>query len=392
MKRIFIIMVLVVVIANAQAENTAVASVQESYAQPNVRVTLNEARQSVVAEDFSKALYIYSNIIEQQKKKRAQGYQVNNVVMAEYAYVLALTGAQEAAIVNLDLAMNLKKPSKWVHYYAGCILDVIGFGDYSRPYFEAGRQPAWLKGMGDTLNAKYRCPVLLSLEKGDVAITHISRCLKDGRNIEALCYSTALVQAAPDMEAAWILHSAVCERLGYFTYSLRSYEKGLSLIDDNDQPGMKRQLTHLQRQSARHGNRLLKKREMVLMIYGGLTYSNSYTSINGRFGACVGRFSYSVNLNMGLNGDGEMSSYCGLSAYYNFGKFFTGAAMGLQVTDYDTMFNFSPTIGVSFINARRTSSFDISIMLDVPSNLDADPTLGISIGKTFYINNKGKSK
>lgn len=354
-----------------------------------VNITL--ARQAIMSEDFDKALYIYGCIIDNQIKDRAQGNQVNNETMAEYAYALALAGAQEAALVNIDLALNLRTPSPVIYFYVNAILDLVGFGSLSGPYTEACRQPAWLDGRGEVLNAKYRSPVLLNITESGDAIRHITNCIKEFRYIEALCYATYLTQIDPSIQAAWLLQSAVWEKLGCYSSALKSYEMGLEQSGESEMPGMEKQLDYLRRKSDKSGNRLATW-QMGAMAYGGLTYSNRTTSINGRYGVYSGPLSVSLNMSIGIPKHGDASYYAGLSGYYNIGKLFAGLGLGLQTIGASTTFTLSPTVGLSFVNKRRTSSFDISVAWAVPCRSGVKSTLGISIGKTFYFKTNGNTK
>lgn len=355
---------------------------------PNVKI--EEARDAVLAEDFNTAIYIYNILIEKQQGKRTQGRQVNNEILGEYAYVLALAGAQELSLINIDLAQNLSTPNQTVYYYISSILEINGFGDLSVPYSHVAKQPSWLKGKGEQFNQKYKSPILLSISNPSQAINHITECIKQSRYIEAMCYSSYLTQLMPSLQSGWLLQSAVFEKLGFYTLALSSYETGMKL-SSSPQPGMATQLSYLQRESTKKGNQI-KTWEAQSMVYGGLSYSNSNLSINGRYGIYSGKVSYSANMSIGIPKEGDCSFYTGLSCYYNINKFFAGLGIGYQTVGSSSTFTFSPTLGFSFINAKRTSSFDISLGLSVPCKTGMNPSFVLSIGKTFYFNSKGKSK
>lgn len=392
MNRLIITLLMAFTFGGAQAQNSeASVRIQKFSADKSDEISLDKARLAVLNEELDRAIYIYGILIDRQKEERSQGKQVSNEILAEYAYVLALSGAQEAALVNIDLALNLKVPSKTIYFYVGSILGIVGFAEYAEPFREAGKEPQWLDGKGKELNDRYRSPALLSIEKTDETIKHISACTRDSRYIEALCFASCLTHINPSLQAAWLLQSAVFEKLGCFTYAFQSFEKGLGLCGNREMPGMEKQLSYLRKKSEKSGNRL-NEWQLGSMVYGGLTYSNKTTSINARYGIYSGPFSVSLNMNVGIPSHGDASYYIGLSSYYNIRKFFTGLGLGLQKSGKSSTFTFSPTVGLSLINKRRTSSFDISIYYSIPCKSGVDSTVGITIGKTFYFNISGKSK
>lgn len=390
MRRILFLIALLLPLANARPQGyDSLFGIIKKPVNTSDKFDIEEARHAVLSEDFDKALYIYGNIIESQKERRAQGTQVDNGLMAEYAYLLALVGAQEAALVNIDLALNLKWPSPTIYYYVGSVMELVGFGDLSAPFVKIGKQPSWLHGKGPDLNKRYKAPVLLTIERTDYAMRHITQCIRENRYVEGLCYATYLTRLVPDMQGAWLLQSAAFEKLGCYTFALQSYEKGIALSSEENLPGMAAQVAYLKKKSLKTGN-VPATWQMTAMAYGGLTYSNHSTSINGRYGVSSGPLSMSVSMSINIPEHGDFSYYAGLSGFYNIGKVFGGLGMGLQTNGSATTFTLSPTLGISFINSRRTSSFDISMAWNIPCRAGMKSALGISIGKTFYFNLNGK--
>lgn len=390
MKRIFLVIMLVVTFTTSYSQSLFSFIKKGTSNSVSSSLTLEMAHNAVLSEDFNKAIEIYNVLIDNQKKDRSQGSQVNNELLAEYAYVLSLAGAQEMSLINIDIAQNLDIPKPVIYYYIGSILEINGFGELSAPYNSVAKQPNWLQGKGNDFNKKYRSPIILPLDNPTDAINHITGCIKESRLIEALCYSTYLTKIMPKMQSGWLLQSAVLEKLGFYEYALNSYEKGMELSQEI-LPGMDTQLSFLKDQSSKKGNSV-KTWQLQSMIYGGLSYSNDNFSINGRYGIYAGKFSYSANLSLSIPSHGDTSFYTGLSCYYNINKFFTGMGVGWSTSASSSTLTLSPTVGMSFINSKRTSSFDISLGLNVPCQSGMSTSLMLSIGKTFYFNSKGNSK
>ena len=69
--------------------------------------SLNQMRQLVLAEKFSEAIPEYAKMIEDQANAKGYHKGVDGDLLAEYAYVLALCGMYDGALLNLDRALSI---------------------------------------------------------------------------------------------------------------------------------------------------------------------------------------------------------------------------------------------------------------------------------------------
>lgn len=352
-------------------------------------MTIENARQAIVNENFNDAIYIYANIIAYQKQNRTQGNRVSPDILAEYAYALALAGAQQSAWVNTDLSLNLKFPSTNTSYLIGCIFSLTGLEKFAEPYIKYGKQPEWLNDKGQYLLDKYHSRNLLSIPQYQNAVTQILQCISDSRFIEALAYSSRLTELYPNLSSSWLLQSSVLQKMNFNIYALQSYQQGIALNECGSLPGMTEQLASLQKKADKKGN-VMREYQIRAMVYGGLSYANRTTSITGRGGIYEGPFSFSANLSIGIPKSGDVSSNIGMSLYYNYGRTFMGFGLSENIVGSTTTLTISPTVGLSFLNASRSSSIDVSLSWNIPCRKGMSSTLGISIGKTFYFNINGK--
>ena len=121
-----------------------------------------------------------------------------------------------------------------------------------------------------------------------------------------------------------------------------------------------------------------------LMTYVGASAAKDMYSLNGRMGLYTSN-KFSASLNVGLNYAGEkFSGSIGVSGYKAWGIF----VCGLGITDMFgkdmNTFSLTPSVGLSFLNKRQTSSFDITLSGYVPFSSDQEFSYSISIGKTIY--------
>lgn len=353
----------------------------------NVELTKSEARAAVIAGEFDEAIYAYSNIIAKQSAKRAQGKQVDPELVSEYAFVLALTGAQEAAIVNIDIALNLSEPSPVMCFYLASIFKLTGFPEFSSPYESHAKVPDWLKNHSEQLIATNLAPTLIFVGNESEAAANITKCLTEQRLVQALCYSTVLTRQNPDMQIGWLLQSTVLEKMRLYEMALNSFRKGIE-HSELPIPGMDEQMKYLTEKAEKNGNRGIAWKTMSTMFSAGISCSNGNFMINGRYGVYNGPLSFTANVSFSIPKHGKFTSYYGASMYYNIGKFFCGLGVGLQ----GSTFNLNPTIGLSFANKKRTSSFDISLSYYIPFSKDSNLTMAFSIAKTFYFKSKRGKK
>lgn len=397
MKRNILFTFLFCVVCSLQAQtlNSALGkAVVKNESQLFNELTVENARNAIVNENFDDAIYIYNIIITNQKQQRTLGNRVNPDILAEYAYVLALAGAQQSAWINADLSQNLQSPSGYTLYLIGSILKLTGLEYFAYPYMEHTKQPNWLNGKGQYFLEKYNCRNLLSVPKYQDAVTQITKFLSDSRFIEALAYSSRLTELYPNLPSSWLLQSSVLQKMGFYTYALQSYQKGISLNGNGSMSGMTEQLASLQKKSDKSGNEI-SVYQIRNMIYGGLSYVNKTTSITGRWGVYSGPISCSATFSVGIpdGGDvGDVSINCGMSCYYNYGCIFMGLGVSDNFVGSTDTITISPTIGLSFINSSRSSSIDVSLSWNIPCRKGMSSSLGISIGKTFYFNFNGKGK
>ena len=391
MKKLVIVFTFVTMVIVAKGQVTvgnALSNLMNgSFDIAKTELTKSEARSAVLGGEFDKAILAYSNMISTQSAKRSQGKQVDPELVAEYAFVLALAGAQEAALINIDIALNLTEPSRQMCFYLASIFKIIGFPEFSGPYDLHAKVPDWLKGNYEQLIATNLAPTLIFAGDGGNAAANITKCLTEQRLVQALCYSTLLTRQYPEMQLGWLLQSTTLEKMRLYAMALNSFQQGVEL-SEQPMPGMADQIKYLKEKADKHGNTAIAWKTLSTMVYAGVSCSNGNFMINGRYGVYSGRLSGSINLSFSIPKHGKFTSYYGASVYYSIGKFFCGLGIGMQGSD----FSISPTIGLSFANKKRTSSLDISMSPYIPFSKGADMAMAISIGKTFYFKSKGGKK
>jgi hypothetical protein len=124
------------------------------------------------------------------------------------------------------------------------------------------------------------------------------------------------------------------------------------------------------------------------MLYVGGMVTESSVSFDSRFGLFLtNTFNGAIDLNLS-GGSGDFNVNLGASGYQRFGVFVWGEGLSLQMGN-STVLNLKSSLGLSFINRKRNSSWDIFFEWYVPIGKDVKSSYGISIGKSIYF---GKRK
>lgn len=121
-----------------------------------------------------------------------------------------------------------------------------------------------------------------------------------------------------------------------------------------------------------------------LMTYiGGSATKDAYT-LYGRIGVYTSTdFSASLNVSLGSSNKNFMGSF-GFSGYKTWGFLVTGVGFSDMIVKNKHSFSFTPSLGLSFANNNRQSSFDIMLNWYVPFESGEKQSYGISLGKTIY--------
>ena len=239
-----------------------------------------QAREFILAGKINEAIATYNALVIQQQNARNQGTQVNPEVMAEYAYALALGGAQAEALKNIDIALALSQSNTNTYFYIPQILRTIGLPALAAAYKYPFGAPKWIGTDAERLTAKYSLPCLLSC--GANPTKFIADLLAQNRYIEAVAYASLNASQNPESQVACMLLSTAMEKCGLYQSSLTELRRVGQIEGASLPKGYMEQLAYLENKARKKGNNPTFAQPLSSMLYGGIGYGNSGTSVNGR--------------------------------------------------------------------------------------------------------------
>ena len=352
-------------------------------------VLLDRPRNLILSEQIPEAIQAYSQLANKEE--------TNSSILLEYAYALALGGVYEGALMNLDRAKLSGTFSGKYYFFAGQILALMG---YNRPAIELLTQssaPRWIYPKYDELYRKYKSSTFITQEKDlDIAFSRVNYLAANNMNFQAIALFEQITDNSPDDYLLHAGYSIPLEKVGLRKLAADEMTTGLSLLPNFTQDDKKIRLAFNERlsQLKQQGNEKQKKQPETPgmksqgMFYLGGMFSSTYSSFNSRFGLF---FTNSFNASIDFRAaDTTTDTYfdLGLSAYQRLGVLVFGVGISQQMGDRDD-YSINPSIGLSFMNKNRTSSWDIFFNVYCPMVENANYIYGFSVGKSFYF---GKRK
>lgn len=348
-----------------------------------------EAQFSLKQGDVNKALVAYSQAVELTQTQRNGGKGVKGDLLAEYAYTLALHHDFEAALMNIDRARMVG--TKYGNFYAAQILTLMGYNDAAGQLIRQAKVPDWINGIYQGLNEKYKTTASINRDAPDVALKRANKLAATRQTIQAMALFEELAAIYPNTYIIYVDYSTVWESQGYYAYAAQLLQKGIGLMpkeQSENRQVFQNHLTKVNTQMAMFENaswikRLLGMDPPKLMTYAGASLAEDSYMFNGRMGLYTSkRFSTSLNIGLGYVG-GQFSGDVGVSAYKTWGIFVGGIGLADRFSTNDNTFNLTTSAGLSFLNKKQTSSFDVMVTGYFPFT-GGGCSYSISIGKTIY--------
>lgn len=349
----------------------------------------SEAQISLKQGNLDKALVAYSQAVEQLQARRNGGMGVDGVLLAEYSYALALHHDFEAALLNIDRARIVG--TKYRDFYAAQILKLMGYGDAAHQLMRQAKVPEWIDGIYQGLNDKYKTTAFINRDAPDVALKRANKLAANRQLIQAMALFEEMATLYPNTYIIYVDYSTIWESLGYYAHAAQLLQKGIDLmpIEQNESKQIfQNHLTKVNGQAAMFENaswmkKLLGMNPPKLMTYVGASLAKDSYMLNGRMGLYTSnRFSVSMNLGLGYVGK-QFSGNIGVSAYKTWGVFVCGLGLADMFSKDSNSFNISSSAGLSFLNKKQTSSFDIMVNGYFPFT-GGNCSYSVSIGKTIY--------
>lgn len=356
-----------------------------SYGQPlkkAQKAKLEEARNAVINERFTRAIELYAELA----KEDASGKGVKSDLMAEYAYVLALSHNFDFALAYIDKA-RLNK-SKFTDFYTMQVLNIMGFPELASK-FQTKEIPDWLIADYKTLKSRYG---VRNPDEASVPRTELDRAYKllsQKQYIRSVVILNRLECSYPEAYVIPVVNSLAWECIGNKEQAAWCLEKAFQMMDEKESSEQKdAYMQHLNSLKSNKGGTAIKsvgKFSPRFCTYLGAYAAKGMFSINGRAGIYTNNL-FSTSLNVSINRANEQFSYnVGLSAYKTWRIFMGGLGVSYHFGGENGSLNLTPCAGLTFLNEKKTSSWDIMLNCYVPFSSDGQFSYGITIGKTIYL-------
>ena len=359
--------------------------------------SLNTARACVISEDLDQAVSEYSLLL-----KRAPA---DAVMTSEYAYALALNGIYDAALARLDRVWVADNYNDEVNYFASQVFALMGYtamADELVRRTERGQAPSWIASAAPSLLEKYmdRSPGKNPPDGGDVVTTfrRANRLAAQNYNLMAVAAFEGIIAGYPGEYLPYLGYSIALEKAGLYVRSAQTLQQAYELV--KDKPGQTEAETMIEQRLTQVNNRQLSPAQKGnaeidglkpsqggrrMLAYAGGMFSKSFISINGRFGTFISEGgSLSADLGIAKSG-GSTSLNLGVMNYYRQKVFVAGYGLNAGLANSGSAFNFKISVGLSFMNKGRTSSWDIFLDGQQPiAPKGSATTLGMSVGRSVY--------
>lgn len=359
-----------------------------SYSYSQNRESLPVARKFVINDKIAQAVSCYAQLVSKEKE--------NATLLAEYAYALSLSGVYEGALMNLDRAKLLGSLSAESYFYIGQVFSLMGYDWVTREYVKKSTIPNWIASYYEELYYKYKQVAAIHYEDSETAFNRANYLAANGMNFQSIALYEQILEENPDEYLFHVGYSIPLEKVGLRELAAKEMSTGLSLLPDGAGNNRTKQAFEgrLSELRQRKDAKPIKQGETPGlksqgMLYIGGMFSSSYMSFNSRFGLFfTNSFNASIDLGISDTSDNTYTNL-GLSLYQRLGNALViGIGVNDQITDSDNI-SIKPSIGLSFLNKNRTSSWDIFFDVYCPVAENANYMYGFSIGKSFYF---GKRK
>jgi tetratricopeptide (TPR) repeat protein len=375
-------------------EQEDIVAINESVNKNTTQQNLDEARKMVSNSQILKAIYTYSQMLKNDRN--------NQVILEEYAYALALGGFFEGALLQLDKCWKTM-PTTYSYFYASQVFALMKLEEIAKKITNDSI-PAWIADKYSDFEKKYKQnPNFYGQDT--VSFTEANSLSEKGLYFKAIVCFDKLTKEYPQVYIIHAGYSIPLEKLGINTFAIEELDKSIALMPDDPKfdeikQNFKQHIAWLSKKEnmpnlsqPQKSNLLtkIKNYHPKMMLYAGGIFTLNYISFNSRFGVYVSN-KVSASVNLGIAGnikdkENPVSFNLGLSGYYHLYRiFFVGLGISEQFVGKDNnTFSINPSAGVSLVSNSRKSSWDIYFDLYCPVKKGSTPVLGITIGKSFYL-------
>ena len=361
------------------------------------RITYNlKSRDALISGEINSAIISYSLAAKNSK---------DPYLISEYAYSLALGGFYEAALIQLDRLWSIEQESTDVNFLTSQVFLLSGQSEIAEVFWKESQKnniPEWISSKSDIFlqDFKRKLPAPVSATQEEVIANF--KLANDLASRDLFFQSLALFQKTidqcPNEFLPYIGLSLTLQKIGANEKSLQILAKGISVIPDDTEHKEIKQILEKRKLSISQSiykspeSSLLplhkmKENEILsssMMAYLGGMVAPSYSNFNGRFGYYVsGKSNASIDLGVTKTA-GSSYSNLGFSMYSRKETFVFGTGLQAVFRDGISSFYAKISIGLSFLNKKKTASFDVFLDGNAGLNKGAPTLINMSIGRSVY--------
>lgn len=360
-------------------------SVNELLEPEKLTRSLKEPRNLILTGQIPQAIQRYSQLVNEDER--------NPALLSEYAYTLALGGIYEGALMNLDRAKLFGAFSRKDCFYAGQVFALMRCDQPAVELLTRSSVPKWIYPKYNELYQKYKSRFTPQGDDIKTLFNRINYLSSAGMNFQSIALYEQILEENPNAPISHIGYSIPLEKAGLYKLAAEELETGILLMPDEPQfsetkQAFNQRLAQLRQQPEKTVSQELQKPSKFnpkTMLYAGGMFSKDYTSFNARFGVYLSK-SFNGSLNLGVSGNSTTTSVnLGFSGYQRLGNVLViGLGLNDQINKDNNVLSAVPSLGLSFINSKKNSSWDVFFNLYYPLQEGASTLLGISVGKSFY--------
>jgi len=262
--------------------------------------------------------------------------------------------------------------------------------------------PVWISSAAPLLLEKYsdRSPGN-DLSGGVDIVTFFRRANRltaQDYNLMAIASFEAIVTEYPGEYLPYLGYSIALEKAGIYSKSIQALEQAMTLVRDKPEQTEAQKMIEQRLVQVRSNAKVPVKSVTTdptnlkpaaggkrMLAYAGGMFSSSYISINGRFGTFISD-SGSLSADIGLAKSGESTSLnLGIMNFYRRKVFVAGYGLNAGLGSQGLTLYFKISVGLSFMNKARSSSWDIFLDGQQPiAPSGSTTTMGMSVGRSIY--------
>jgi tetratricopeptide (TPR) repeat protein len=363
-------------------------------------ISTGNARNLVINGNINDAIAIYA--------KLAATDSTNVTLLLEYSYSLALGGIYDAALAHLDRIWNAGNITDEVYYYTSQVFALMGNADLADEFWKENTKnnsPGWIGSKAPefikTYGRKSLNPTIRNKEDLNFIFKQANKLASQNSNLQSIALFRDIVNQMPNEYIPYIGYSIPLEKTGLTGKAAQSVEKAIAIIQNDTTKAETKQFMEdrlvtlrnkiAMKQTANALGVKSKNGEVMspsMLMYAGAMFGSGYSSLNCRLGYFLAE-TINCSLNLGLNSfAGSNTTNIGATFYSRDRIYVYGAGLmcnlGASTSVYAKI-----SVGLSLMNKKQTSSYDIFIDGNAPLTKGYPTTFTMSIGKSIYF---GKRK